>query len=79
MESLEDFVRLEQSCLDDGLLAPAFGGNVRITKKGVKVVKLAAVADEEVASALKEALREPWLQRRAALVSVLLLARTRNS
>ncbi len=79
MESLEDFARLEQSCLEDGLLAPAFGGHLRITKKGQKVVKLAAVADEEVASALEEALREPWLERRAAFVSVLLLARMRDS
>jgi hypothetical protein len=78
IESLEDLVRLEQSCLEDGLLARAFGAKLRITKKGQKVVKLPAVADEEVASALEEALREPWLERRAALVSVLLLARMRS-
>ena len=79
MESLEDFARLKQSCLEDGLLAPAFGDNLRITKKGQKLVKLMAVADEEVALALEEALREPWLDRRAALVSVLLFARMRSS
>jgi hypothetical protein len=79
MESFEHLARLEQSCLEDGLLAHAFGRNLRITKKGQNVVKLAALADEDVASALEEALREPWLERRAAFVSVLLLARMRNS
>jgi hypothetical protein len=76
---MEDLARLTQSWLDEGLLAPAFGpGNLRITKKGQTLVKLAAVADEEVASALQEALHEPWLDRRAAFVSVLLFARTRS-
>jgi hypothetical protein len=79
MESFEDLARLEQSCLEDGLLAHGFGRNLRITKKGQNVVKLAALVDEDVASALDEALREPWLERRAAFVSVLLLARMRTS
>lgn len=78
MDSFDDFVRLEESCLEDGLLAHAFGRNLRITKKGQNVVKLAALVDQEVASALEEALREPWLERRGALVAVLLLARARN-
>lgn len=68
MESPEHFMTLKQSCLDDGLLAPAFGGNLRITRKGRELVKLMAIADEDVASALREALHEPWLQRRAAFV-----------
>jgi hypothetical protein len=74
-----EFERLRQSCIDEGLLAPAFGrGNLRITKKGREVVKLAAITDEEVASALQEALRTPWLDRRSALVAVVLLARQRR-
>ncbi len=76
--SYEEFKELEQSCLDDGLLAPAFGrGNLRITKKGREVVKLAVIVDEEVASALQDALRTPWLERRSALVALVLLARQR--
>jgi hypothetical protein len=74
--SYEEFKRLEQSCLDDGLLAPAFGrGNLRITKKGAKFVKLASLLDEEVASGVEETLHTPWLERRAALVALLLTAR----
>lgn len=76
--SYEEFKGLEQSCLDDGLLAPAFGrGNLRITKKGREVVRLAAITDEEVASALQDALRTPWLERRGALVTLVLFARQR--
>jgi hypothetical protein len=76
--SYDEFTKLHQSCVDDGLLAPAFGrGNLRITKKGREVVKLAAIVDEEVRSALQDALRTPWLQRREALVTLVLFARQR--
>jgi hypothetical protein len=71
--------QLEQSCLDDGLLASAFGrGNLRITKKGRELVKISAIVDEEVASALQDALRTPWLERRQALVDLVLLIRTKQ-
>lgn len=76
--SYEELKELEQSCLDDGLLAPAFGrGNLRITKKGREVVKLAAITDEEMASALQGALRTPWLERRSALVTLMLSTQQR--
>ena len=54
--SYDEFKQLHQSCIDDGLLTSAFGrGNLRITKKGRQFVKLAAATDEEVLSALQEA------------------------
>jgi hypothetical protein len=71
--------RLRQSCVDDGLLTKAFGrGNLRITKKGQEVVKRMAVLDEEVAAAVQEALGTPVLERREALVTLLLFARRRE-
>ena len=77
--SYDEFKELRQSCIDDGLLKRAFGrGNLRITKKGRQVVKLAAIADEEVASALQEAVSAPLLERRQALVTLLLFARQRE-
>ena len=72
--SYEEFEELRTSCIEDGLLARGFGGQLRITRKGREVVKLAAVVDEEVASALQDALRTPWLERRSALVALVLLA-----
>jgi hypothetical protein len=75
--SYEEFKELRQSCLDDDLLAPVFGGKLRITKKGREVVKVAAITDQEVASALQDALRTPWLERRSAFVALVLLARQR--
>jgi hypothetical protein len=76
--SYEEFKKLHQSCIDDGLLTKAFGrGNLRITKKGREFVKFAAMADEEVASALQEAIHTPLLERREALVTLVLLARER--
>ncbi len=75
--SYEEFEELRRSCIEDGLLGRGFGGQLRITKKGREVVKLAAVVDEEVASALQDALRTPWLERRSALVALVLLARQR--
>jgi hypothetical protein len=76
----QEHMELRQSCLDDGLLTSAFGrGNLRITKKGRKVVKYKAVTDEVVADALQEALRTPWLERREALVAVVLVAKERLS
>ena len=74
----DEFRALEQSCLAEGLLKPAFGGVVRITKKGREVAKATALVDDEVADALREALGSPLLERREALVSVLLLARMRR-
>ena len=79
MESFEDFARLQQACLDDGLLARALGKkNLRITRRGTDFVRVVALADEEIASALEEALHTRWLDRREAFVSVVLLARMRN-
>jgi hypothetical protein len=75
VDSYQGFKDLEASCIDDGLLARGFGGKLRITKKGRDAVKLAAIADAEVASALAEALRTPWLERRQALVALVLFAR----
>jgi hypothetical protein len=73
--SYDEFKKLHQSCIDKGLLAPAFGrGNYRITKKGRELVKLAAVVDDEVATALEDALHTPWMERREALVSLVLFA-----
>jgi hypothetical protein len=78
MDSFEAFERLKQSCVEDGLLKPAFGaGNLRITKKGQDFVNGAAIADPEVGEALEEAVRSPWRERRGALVSLLLFARER--
>jgi hypothetical protein len=77
--SYDEFKELQQSCIDDGLLTPAFGrGNLRITKKGRQLVKLAAIAVEEVASALEWAVHTPLLERRQALVTVVLVARERE-
>ncbi len=76
-EGYEEFKELQTSCLEDGLLARGLGGRLRITKKGREAVKLAAIVDEEVASALQDALRTPWLERRSALVALVLLARQR--
>ena len=79
MDSFEAFERLRQSCVEDGLLKPAFGaGNLRITKKGQNFVKAAATADPEVAAAVQDVLRSPFLKRREELVSVLLFARSRS-
>jgi hypothetical protein len=75
--SLEKFEELRASCIGDGLLTRGLGGYLRITKKGRKFVKLAAITDEEVSSALQDALRTPWLDRRGALVSLVLFARQR--
>jgi hypothetical protein len=73
--SIDELKKLQQLCVDIGLLTKAFGrGNLRITKQGSGVVRLAAALDEEVASAVQEALRTPWLERREALVSLLLFA-----
>jgi hypothetical protein len=60
------------------LLTSAWGkGRLRITKKGRNFVKLAAMADDEVASAVQRATRSPWLERRQALVTLVLVARLR--
>jgi len=75
--SHEEFEELRTSCIEDGLLARGFGGQLRITKRGREVVKLAAIVDEEVASAARDALRTPWMERRSALVALVLLARRR--
>ena len=75
--SLEEFEELQTSCIEDGLLTRTFGGQLRITKKGRELVKLTAIVDEEVAWGVQEALRTPWLDRRSALVSLVLLARQR--
>ncbi len=76
--SLHDFQRLRASCLEDGLLARTFRGNLRITKKGRNLVKIMAITDEEVALAVREATSLPWLDRREAFVSLVLLARQRS-
>jgi hypothetical protein len=77
--SYDEYRELRQSCVDDGLLTKAFGrGNLRITKKGQEVVKRMAVLDEEVAAAVQEALGTPLLERREALVTLLLIARQRE-
>jgi hypothetical protein len=76
--SPDELKALERSCVEDGLLATAFGGSLRITKKGREVVKVAATVDHEVADALRDALRTPWLSKREALVTVLLLTRLRR-
>ena len=74
MDSFEDFERLRQLCVEDGLLKPTFGaGNLRITKRGQNFVKVAASADPEVAEAVQDVLRSPFLERREALVSVVRL------
>jgi hypothetical protein len=52
---VNDVRRLEQWCLDDGLLARGLGGTLRITRKGREVVKSAARYDQEVAEALQGA------------------------
>jgi hypothetical protein len=75
--SLEEFEQLHASCIEDGLLTRGFGGKLRITKKGQDFVKVAAITDEEVSFALQEALRTSWLDRRSALVAVVLVARSR--
>jgi hypothetical protein len=75
--SYEELKGLQTLCLEDGLLARGFGGRFRITKKGREAVKLAAIVDEEVTSALQDALRTPWLERRSALVTLVLFARER--
>jgi hypothetical protein len=78
MSAIDEFKRLRQSCIDDGLLTRAIGrGNLRITKKGRELVKRGASLDEEVASALQDVLRTRWLDRREALVSLVLFARQR--
>jgi hypothetical protein len=72
----EQYMELTQVCLDEGLLAPAFGrGNLRITKKGRELVKFAVTVDEEVASALQDTLRSRWLDRRQELVTLVKFAR----
>jgi hypothetical protein len=73
----DQFNELQASCLEEGLLARGLGGALRITKKGREAVKLAAIHDGEVASALEEALGTPWLERREALLALLLYARER--
>jgi hypothetical protein len=76
---LDELNTARQSCIDEGLLTSAWGkGNLRITKKGRQYVKYNALADEEVEAALKEAIRTPWLERRSALVSLVLVARLRS-
>jgi hypothetical protein len=74
----EEFEELRTSCIEDGLLARGFGRQLRITKKGRELVKLAAIVDEEVAWGVQEALRTRWLERRGALVALVLLARQRS-
>jgi hypothetical protein len=77
--SYDEYKELRQSCIDDGLLKKAFGrGNLRITKKGQEVVKRMAVRDAEVAAAVQEAVHTPLLERREALVTLLLFARQRE-
>jgi hypothetical protein len=79
MAWLAEYEQLEQSCIDEGLLTKAFGkGNLRITKKGQQFVKLAAATDEEVAATLQEAVHTPWLERREALVTLVVFARHRQ-
>jgi hypothetical protein len=79
MAWLDEYDQIEQSCIDEGLLTKAFGkGNLRITKKGQQFVKLAAATDEEVFAALQEALATPWLERREALVTLVVIARQRQ-
>jgi hypothetical protein len=78
VDSVDDFKKLEASCIEDGLLA-RFGGGLRITKRGREVVKLAAATDEEVAAALQDALRTRWLDRGDALVTLVRFARQRLS
>src|SRR5205807_6216894 len=75
--SFEEFEELRRSCIEDGLLTRTFGGRLRITKKGQELVKRAAILDEEVAWGVQEALRTSWLDRRSALVSLVLTARLR--
>ena len=79
MGSVDDFKKLEASCIEVGLLTRRFGGGLRITKRGREAVKLAAATDEEVAAALQDALRTRWLDRGDALVTLVLLARQRLS
>ena len=72
--SLEEWHTLEQACFDEGLLTHGFGKLPRITKKGQELVKLMAIADEDVREGLDDALRQRWVERRAAFVTVLELA-----
>jgi hypothetical protein len=69
--SVDELHALQQACFDEGLLAHAFGGLPRITRKGRDIVKLYAIHDEEVHEALQSALAERWRDRRSAFVSVL--------
>jgi len=73
--SLGEFEDLRTSCIEDGLLTRGRGGYLRITKEGREFVKLAAILDEEVASALQEAVHTRWRDRREALVSLVLFSR----
>ena len=77
MESADAFRELQETCLTDGLVKRGFGGELRITKKGRELVKLAAISDEEVASALQDALRTPWRDRGSTFVSLVHFARSR--
>jgi hypothetical protein len=79
MGTVDDFKKLEVSCIEDGLLTRRVGGGLRITKRGREVVKLAAITDEEVAAALQEALQTRLLDRGDALVTLVLFARQRSS
>jgi hypothetical protein len=45
----------------------------------MEYVKTFAVVDEEVASALQDALRTPWLERRDALEALVLFTGTARS
>jgi hypothetical protein len=79
VDSADELKELEASCIEDGLLTRRFGGGLRITKRGREVVKLAAITDEEVASALQDVLRTRWLDRGDALLTLVLFARQRLS
>jgi hypothetical protein len=73
-------VKLRQSCIDEGLLVPALGRrNFQDLEEGMEYVKTFAVVDEEVASALQDALRTPWLERRDALEALVLFTGTARS
>jgi hypothetical protein len=70
-----EYQELQQFCIEDGLLRPAWGrGNYQISKKGREFVRAAMETDELVASAAKEALSSPRLERREALVALTMFA-----
>ena len=73
----EDFEKLKQACIDEGLLKRGLFGRLKVTDQGWRVIELAATVDEGVQESIEVAERAPRFERRSARAALVLVARNR--